>query len=124
MIAASCPPLDVRFLARLFVLVGDAVAHLRVATLTFVFVRLVPVSADTTAFGVSGVESRTPNHALQRTAGLRLGFNHGVLAQPSLSLGRSANGQSLRAVPALVSSVVSDMWRCGRPRNRDFQIAT
>jgi hypothetical protein len=31
-----------------------------------------------------------PNHALQRTAGLRLGFNHGVLAQPSLSLSRSA----------------------------------
>ena len=31
---------------------------------------------------------RTPNHALQRTAGLRRGFNHGVLAQPSLSLGR------------------------------------
>ena len=34
------------------------------------------------------VKAETPNHALQRTAGVRLGFNHGVLAQPSLSLGR------------------------------------
>ena len=34
------------------------------------------------------VQAQHPNHALQRTAGLRRGFNHGVLAQPSLSLGR------------------------------------
>ena len=66
MIAAGCPPFDVGFLACVFVLVGDSVAHLRVATLAVLFTVLMPVGAGAAAFSVSRVQRRTPNHALER----------------------------------------------------------